>query len=269
MNRTIYLLWDKPDNAPPIVRLCIDLWIELNPGWKVEVMDQGKLDSLLAEDYSREVVDTTPVQAKSDMLRAKLLAERGGLWADATCLPILPVESWIEDFADRQFCAVPNRSPGRPCSSWFLLAQKDNLILRTVNDAIKRYWTESKVLIPTNNGDFVAYHDRNWKDFISDKVAHKLRLAPYFWFHYHFAKLLEEDAEFQNAWGQVGWFFNGGYGFIYNRLVKNTVTENEIASFLRRTPLQCNKLNWKRNLNYPLTLMRDTILERRDRLMGT
>lgn len=266
IDRNIFMLWETgAETAPPVIATCVSLWRRLNPGWNVQVFDGSALRSLLAQDYPAEVLDAAPVQARSDMLRAKLLAERGGIWVDATCLPTMPVDRWIADFEGRDFCAVPNHAPGRPCCSWFLVSARGGAIMTALAASIRRYWQAPKTLVPNVPAGFARHVDAHWRDFISPYAAETLRIAPYFWFHYHFAKLIETDAAFAREWQEVGWFFDGGYGFVHNSIAATPGNTDEVLNFLRRTPVQCNKLNWKRGGPYPLDDMRRVILERAER----
>jgi Capsular polysaccharide synthesis protein len=49
---TIWMLWLQGwDNAPAIVRACLESWRGRNPGWRVEALDANTVgDAMLPED---------------------------------------------------------------------------------------------------------------------------------------------------------------------------------------------------------------------------
>jgi len=170
--RRIYMFWDSgEESAPEIVKLCIQSWRDKNPRWVVEVLDQKSANQILPRAMFPDSLNTAHY---SDLLRITLLRERGGVWADATCLCMRPLDEWIINaFNQSSFFAFS--LPGRTTliSNWFLAGAKDSIVVRKQHDASMRYWT-GKAL--------------RWRD------------PPYFWFHYLFEYLVRTDREFRHEW---------------------------------------------------------------------
>jgi hypothetical protein len=277
IERNIFMLWNTPEEKwPELIGYCIRLWRELNPTWRLKVINGQELKSLLLEDYSAEVVANTPIQAQSDMLRAKMLREHGGIWADATCMPHMPADHWIGKYDDFEFSAVPNPRDGRPACSWFLVAKKGGAVVEAVHEEIKRYWQVPKIVVDAPSGPNAKNLELRWREFISPFAADTLRVAPYFWYHHHFQKLIDTDPAFSDAWDKVGWFPAGGWGYVQNTMKKayaepeihedyvfdDSAERADVVKFVQKTQIPCSKLNWKDGIKYPLLEMRGAIIDR-------
>jgi len=84
----IYTFWEG--DLTVIADLCIKLMGRMNPHWRVVVLDS----TYLLERPSG--YDALSVQAKSDWARTSMIAETGGVWLDATCIMLRPIESWVD-----------------------------------------------------------------------------------------------------------------------------------------------------------------------------
>lgn len=117
-------------------QMCIDGWKKLNPDWDVRVLDKNS-----ALEYVPEMdqYNHLTMPMRSDLLRVKLLEKYGGVWADASTLPMKPLTGWIEDcdegtgiFFYRYFPNLISRLyfPFEPfacyISSWFIVAKQPN-----------------------------------------------------------------------------------------------------------------------------------------------
>lgn len=119
--RRVWLHWAQGwDTAPPVVLLCRDSWMAANRRYAVATTDEAGLSDLLAGiawDPAR-----FPPRIRANALRLRLLAARGGVWADATLFCSRALESWLP------FCAADARlfvfafRPGgdRPVANWFI-----------------------------------------------------------------------------------------------------------------------------------------------------
>ena len=77
--RNLFIMWDKPlHESPPLVKFCIDLWVEYNQEYNVEIYDFQTAKEYLKNDFDPIIYDSLKVQHQSDLLRTKLLAEKGG-----------------------------------------------------------------------------------------------------------------------------------------------------------------------------------------------
>ncbi len=101
-NRTMWVYWRQGyDNAPPIVKKCIDCMRALHEGkWKVVVLDEQNLSSYVQMPQELEKLRAEGKlgeAAWSDLVRLKLLYEQGGAWIDATCLFFEQLPSFVTE----------------------------------------------------------------------------------------------------------------------------------------------------------------------------
>lgn len=167
---TIWLLWFQGwDLAPPLVQACRQSWIDHNPGWEVRAIDA---EDLVGVPSIRRPDDRFPA-ARSDIARAHLLRDHGGVWADATVFCRAPLDSWLPSLMSADFFAFDSPGYGRMLSSWFLASRPDSAVINRWTDRTDRYWS--------------------------------LRDEPdtYFWFHGLFADLFESDPTFRRTWDSV------------------------------------------------------------------
>jgi hypothetical protein len=111
------------------------------------------------------------LEAQSDRIRMELLRRHGGVWADATCYCLQPLEEWLPSkLAPAGFFAFDRPAPDRMLSSWFLAASKGNYIVEQWRRLTREYWA-----------------DRNERDH-------------YFWFHRLFEQGYRSDTQFKAMW---------------------------------------------------------------------
>jgi hypothetical protein len=193
--RVIYSAWlQGRDVAPGVVKLCFDRWERLNPGYMLHVLESSGAAASLAD------VDVTmlPPQAYTDILRIKLLLEQGGVWADATLLPIRPLDDWLPaETAPGGFFAFARPGPDRPISSWFLVATPGHLIIQKIWDEIKRFWSRPRQFVTYGNGNYIPPDPVAT---VAPGHADTNGEYPYFWLHYLFRYLLESNPEFAASW---------------------------------------------------------------------
>lgn len=72
------------DQAPELVRICVDSWPRPNPSWTVRVLDEKMLSAWVDMSDVREHNPRLTIQAYSDVQRWRLLAAHAGVLADAT-----------------------------------------------------------------------------------------------------------------------------------------------------------------------------------------
>ncbi len=88
--RKIFSLWVQGEElAPPIVRMNFDRWQALSPSFDLEVLSGNELDSWIHDTPAAREIS---IQAKSDILRIRLLSEYGGIWIDASVFPVVPLD---------------------------------------------------------------------------------------------------------------------------------------------------------------------------------
>lgn len=94
--KQIWIYWNTPiEDAPKIVQTCVYLIEKLNPHFKVHILNENNYtnyvkDSRVVHHMKSQVLHTY----KSDLLRWYLIYTYGGLYVDASVLPLCSFE-WI------------------------------------------------------------------------------------------------------------------------------------------------------------------------------
>lgn len=143
----IFSFWDKGrTNAPKAVQICLDRWEQMNPGHKLHVLDEADLRRIVT-DLPFDI-GALPVQARSDILRVRLLRMYGGAWVDATLLPVLPLDRWSEAYLGPAGVFL---FAGRPShwrlGNYFILAPEGSYLIDAWDDAARGYWTHPRKLV--------------------------------------------------------------------------------------------------------------------------
>lgn len=142
--RTIWIYSDRPINeAPSLVQDAVNSWISKNPLWSVEVLNDQMLPYIVR--FSEPYGDGK-IQERSNAIRLALLQKYGGVWVDATCFCVRPLDEWLPSLMQSGFFAFPDAHPDRLIQSWFLAAAPENyLVNRWANEALRYYAQEGKV----------------------------------------------------------------------------------------------------------------------------
>jgi hypothetical protein len=90
----IWTYWDT-DTPPSLVTWCIESWKKHNPSYKIIVLNPSNLKQYLDTDVLSFPLANTP-QRTSDFVRIHVLAQHGGIWADASLLMNAPLD-WIHE----------------------------------------------------------------------------------------------------------------------------------------------------------------------------
>ena len=90
----------------------------------------------------------------SDLLRLELLINYGGVWIDSTVFCTGRENNYLH-YPLFIFQGTFRNQPGHLGSSWFIVSEKDNAILKTARDLIYQYWIDHDNL---NAGSYFAFH---------------------------------------------------------------------------------------------------------------
>lgn len=242
--KVIYSLWlQGRDQTPPVVRLNFDRWTKLNPAYRLQVLDRHDVDALF-QGTGLAVASLTP-QALSDVIRARVLSEVGGIWVDASAFPIKPLDDWLpEMLGDVGFFGFERPTPDRLISSWFLAAMPQHPILREWWNETKRFWSKPRRLVPGDAPNPVAS--------VSPQGGGATDQFPYFWFHYLFQYLVETRADVAALWNQCRKLpAVPAHRLQYLFVSVRNPTEAAIKEAAYASPVQ--KLNWR--APYPLEFL--------------
>lgn len=145
LGTVIWVYWRQGEkNAPEIVRKCIDSIRKQSGGYQVIVLDENTLTNyLIMPDFIEKKHKEGKIKEAlySDLLRISLLLEYGGIWCDATCFmasSINPIVESVPFFMFNRCLLFPNTIPSE-CSSWFIKAEKNNLVLLKLRNVLFHY----------------------------------------------------------------------------------------------------------------------------------
>lgn len=242
--KKIYFLWlQGMDNAPLVVKKCYESWIKHNPGWEMVFFDEHNI----AEHIDLPEWDI-PKYVVSELLRINLLAKYGGVWVDATCFCVRPLDEWLYDYMDAGFFAFDRPGHDRMISSWFLASNKYNYITLAYQKAMTKFWAENTGirLIEQTKWKFIYKHleKRNPQIWFSTLFTKILKIHPYFWFHYLFQHVYLKDAGYRELWDSVPKFSADIPHRVLFAGLSNPLTE-QLKSEIDQKSTPIYKLTWK------------------------
>lgn len=260
--RTIWMLWLQGlDNAPPLVKSCIDSWEQMNPGWELRVLSREDLPGYFDLDTltGGSVNDLSP-QHLSDLIRINLLERYGGCWADATCLCMVPLDDWIHEHARSGFFAFSKPGPDRLMSNWFLAARRGcplvSRLCRNVNSYCKANdFTEAGkrtsryargIARRCNNPWFFALY-------ASPLFARLVGYTPYYWFHYTFAYTLLRSSVARRIWKETPKVSSDGPHAIQRHGMFEIISDS-LAARISAQEDPVYKLDWRESAKHDLAL---------------
>jgi hypothetical protein len=234
--KIIWSLWlQGREEAPDLVRLNFDRWTRLSPDYRLEILDQRDVDALFKEDDL--AIADQPVQVLSDVVRARLLCDHGGIWADAALFPVRPLDDWLPDTLNSAgLFAFERPRPDRLIASWFLVASKHSPIFRELWGEIKRFWSKPRQLVRGIPADPIGS--------VSPDTADTSDTYPYFWFHYLFEYVVRSRPEAAAQWNAcVRLPADAGHRMQFLFAGDANPSEAEIQLAANAAPVQ--KLNWR------------------------
>lgn len=146
--------WQGLQNAPEVVKHCRELLKRANEG-EYEVIEVNK------NNYSKyctipshilNLLNTGRITVTqfSDMLRASLLFENGGIWIDSTVLTLKPADERITRqpfFTIHLDCPDDGTVAKFRISGFFLACKKGNTYMKLLRDMMFAYWQRQRRLI--------------------------------------------------------------------------------------------------------------------------
>ena len=249
--RTIWFLWLQGlENAPYTVRECHESWLARNPGWRVITLDEASLADFATQDYQSGNIARLRASHRADLLRLDLLAHHGGVWADATCFCVRPLDGWLPASLDSGFFAFSRPGPDRVISSWFLAADQENVLVRRLFDMMLSYWqttalhSEDRQVIRKVLTRLLGRSPRTRAWWFSRPVKELLAVSPYFAIHYGFEKLIREDPECAAIWARTPKVSADGPHRLYRAGLLSTASP-QLRAEIDRGDVPLYKTSWR------------------------
>lgn len=265
--KVIWILWLQGiENAPPLVQQCVASWKKYNPGWNIILLDEQNMTQ--HADISPSVwrhATKLSRQALSNLLRINLLAQHGGVWADATCLCCRPLDEWLDDCTRSGFFAFAKPARDRLLSSWFFAVHKNCPLTQAYAAMVNDYFANSPRLHQwrlvrslAKRLETIAMFSPRWSSWlIHPGVKIIFPVNPYHWFHYTFYRLLATNADCRKIWATTPQISADGPHEMQMKALQPVTPEIQAIIQRRRDPVY--KLNW-RIKDYPPGSVLDYLL---------
>ena len=255
--RVIWILWLQGfNNAPDVVKKCLQSWQDYNPDWELITLDSENLSTYL---NFRQIIDLDnrpdiTVQEVSNIIRTNLLASYGGVWVDATCLCCQPLNTWIDEYASSGFFAFYKPARDRLLSNWFLASSPDCYLTTRFCQEHNYFWNQHRFVHPSKCYSRVVVgllkkilnrnvnSTRFWFSPLILKIA---RIYPYHIHHYHLAKLINNDTRCKEIWQETKKFPADIPHKLKHFGLTKPITE-ELKQHMDAKVTPCYKLAWKK-----------------------
>ncbi|MBE2169945.1 MULTISPECIES: capsular polysaccharide synthesis protein [unclassified Cobetia] len=249
--KIIWICWlQGEDQAPPIVKNCIDSWRKNNPEWNVIVITKDNFDYYLEGIIPNKVMHNISghYAALSDLIRVALLHNHGGVWADATTFCIKPLNTWLYEASPNNFFCFNNVHKDKTACSWFIYSDKYNPIISNWLYVSISYWESfndkpSVKKIKTDPEVYKLLNDTNTSWF-SPTVSSKLNIFPYFWFHMLLDEKVLNNSYMEKIYGSKTTVYSGNLTLSHR--MRDSMDE-KVISILSDKSLPMFKLTYKYN----------------------
>lgn len=147
MIKNIYIYWRQGyDDAPFLVKKCIQSWKFHNKDWTIIFLDNTNLHNYIKVDDYIDLSNKHLLDAHaSDIIRLIILKEHGGVWADATTFCNRPLNDWLPKYISEGFFAFDKPWPNLKINVWWFYAEKDSYIISEwLTDMIAYYRERDK-----------------------------------------------------------------------------------------------------------------------------
>lgn len=154
---TIWAYWaEGRERAPELVRMCLNSWEIMNPGWRLIVLD----DTTVADyaDLSDVEGISIPIQKRANVLRNRLMRDHGGVWADATVACTMPLDHWSFMAMQTDLFMFSRPAPARIVSTWFIMSLPKGPLMTRIDAAYTDFLANPPVYQQKRGPPFYNYH---------------------------------------------------------------------------------------------------------------
>jgi hypothetical protein len=94
--KIIWTYWndDDPSTVPKVVKLCAWTWQLLHPEWQFRWLTPATAAAYVGNFAAYQKAADSPARL-SDFVRLAVIAEHGGVWTDASIMPVDRLEQWL------------------------------------------------------------------------------------------------------------------------------------------------------------------------------
>lgn len=137
----VFMYWGQGfDKAPPIVQASVRAAQRHHEKSQLILLDDSNLHDWATLPDRVWTVGDKYRAAFSDILRIELIANHGGIWADATCYPTSNlIHRFDEMVAPAGFFVFGKNKPG-VISNWFLASKPHSYIACMIRDSMRLFW---------------------------------------------------------------------------------------------------------------------------------
>ena len=183
--------WQGIDNAPDLVKKCVNILKEKNDEYTITILDRDnyqkyvEIPSYITSKFEKGKIS---IANYSDVIRMALLYQYGGFWIDST---VLLFDGWDKDYAQLPFFSIKNHltyidgavSKFR-FATFFMYSKKSNTFFLLIRDFLYDYWKHHDRTIDYMLIDYVmlliCFHNREFKAMLNqvpftNKNVHTLR----------------------------------------------------------------------------------------------
>lgn len=169
---------------------------------------------------------------------------------DSTCFCVQSLDDWLPPNMESGFFGFSRPAPDRVISTWFLAAQRNNLLVSRLFAQMLAYWGDTvfhqdKRQVTRKALTRLLRHSprtRAW--WFSSPVRNLLAVSPYYAFHYGFERLVREDPECADIWRRTPKISADGPHRLYHAGLLGPGSA-ELRSEIDRREIPLYKTTWK------------------------
>ena len=214
--KKIWIYWHQGfENTSDLIKKCVFSWQTHNPDYEIHLLDQTNIQNFIDIDDVKECYRNKPLElaALADVIRLRLLSNYGGIWVDATCFCLRPLNEWLPAEMTKNsgfFC--PSYRPGsseRIMDNWFLASKKSAPLITLLEKTSSQYLLEKELTLfeKTSIGRRINRwtHKKTSRTILwfNPLVKNFLKIRPYFFSQYIFYKLTKENIFFALAFDEM------------------------------------------------------------------